>query len=333
MIEPALMAELWRGDFVESLHYGHAVVVDETGQLVSAWGDPGRLIYPRSAAKMLQALPLVESGAADALGLGEEELALACASHSATPVHTTRVAAWLERLALTESDLRCGAQPPMDKAARQALREAGEKPSQLHNNCSGKHCGFLSLSKHLGAGTGPEYLEPTHPVQRAVRSTFEDMAGMDSPGYGIDGCSAPNFVTTLEGFGRALALMAAPERLGGARARAAERLVRAMITRPHLVAGEGRACTELMRACECRAALKTGAEGVFAAILPTAKMAVAIKIDDGATRASEAAIAALLVKVGVLDRSDPVVTRFAMAEDRNRRDILTGHVRAAEGLF
>ncbi len=331
MTEPALLAEVWRGKFLESRHYGHAVIVDDTGQVVAAWGDPGRLIYPRSSAKMLQALPLVESGAADAAGLGAEELALACASHSAAEAHTGRVAAWLSGLGLDESDLRCGVQVPGDRRARAELRAAGAAPSQLHNNCSGKHSGFLTLNQHLGGGT--EYIDPDHPVQRAVREAFEEMTGTESPGFGIDGCSAPNFVTSLEGFGRALARMANPGSLGGTRAAAAQRLVTAMMAHPDLVASEGRACTRLMRACSGQAALKTGAEGVFAAILPGKRMGVALKVEDGGTRAAEATVAALLVRLGVLERGNPAVRQFAQAEVRNRRDILTGHVHAAEALF
>lgn len=331
MTEPALLAEVWRGDFVESRHFGHAVIVDDTGQVVAAFGDPARLIYPRSSAKMLQALPLVESGAAEAAGLRAEELALACASHNAAEAHTGRVATWLTRLGLGEADLRCGVQVPGDRAARAELRDAAAPPSQLHNNCSGKHSGFLTLSQHLGGA--PEYVDPDHPVQRAVRLAFEEMTGAESPGFGIDGCSAPNFVTSLEGFGRALARMASPDQLGGTRRAAAERLVAAMMAHPDLVAGEGRACTTLMRACAGQAALKTGAEGVFAAILPDKRMGIALKVDDGGTRAAEAAVAVLLVRLGVLERGDPAVQQFARAEVRNRRDILTGHVRAAEALF
>ena len=210
----------------------------------------------------------------------------------------TRVRRWLEGLGLGEADLRCGPQVPEDREERHRLRAAGEAPCQLHNNCSGKHAGFLTLGRELGGG--PEYIDPDHPVQKAVRAAFEEMTGEDSPGYGIDGCSAPNFACTLAGLGRASAKMAAPEGLGPAMAEAARTLVSAMAAHPLLVAGNGRACSELMTAAGGGVAVKTGAEGVFLAILPQQRLGVALKVEDGATRASEAAMAALLVRLGVL---------------------------------
>ena len=327
MAEAEVLAELWRGAMCESQHRGHAVIVDETGQVVEAWGDPSKVIYPRSSCKMLQALPLIESGAAAAAGLGSEHLALACASHQGAVAHTSRVDDWLKTLHLTETDLRCGPQMPDDRPARLGLREKGAEPCQLHNNCSGKHAGFLTLNKHLGGGA--EYVEPSHMVQQSVRAAFEDIVEEDSPGFGIDGCSAPNFACTLHGLGRAMASFAAPDRLKGARKDAASALVKAMAAHPLLVAGETRACTELMQVATGGTVVKTGAEGVFVAILPEQRIGVALKIEDGATRASEAAIAALLVRLGVVDKAAPAVQRRLNHPQKNRRDIVTGYVRAS----
>jgi L-asparaginase II len=332
MTEPAVLVEVTRGERVESRHRGHAVVVGDTGAVVAAWGDPRAVIYPRSAAKMLQALPLVESGAAAAAGLGEELLALACASHVGAEVHTTRVAAWLGDLGLTAADLLCGPQTPGDAEARELLRVQGRRPGQIHNNCSGKHAGFLTLARHMGAPTAG-YVEADHPVQQTVRAAIEEMCGEASPGWGIDGCSAPNFAVSLEGFARAMARRAAPERLAPARRDAALALVAAMTAHPVLVAGEGTCSTGLMRAARGRAAVKSGAEGVYAAILPEQRLGIALKIEDGAGRASEAAIAALLARCGVLERDHPAVRAFADAPVLNRREIETGRVRAVEALF
>ena len=149
MTHPAELVEVWRGDMIESRHQGHAVVVDQTGDIVASFGDPDAIIYPRSSCKMLQALPLITSGAAGAFALSDEQLALACASHNGAPIHTTRVADWLHTLDLDDAALRCGAQPPTDKDTRHALIRAGETPQQQHNNCSGKHAGFLTLTRHL----------------------------------------------------------------------------------------------------------------------------------------------------------------------------------------
>ncbi|MFY0693235.1 MAG: asparaginase [Paracoccaceae bacterium] len=330
MTQAVSMVEIWRGAFLESEHSGHAVVSDATGQIVEAWGDPDKIILPRSSCKMLQALPLLESGAAQAAGLGSEHFALACASHSGGAIHTDRVQKWLAELGLSDAALRCGVQLPSDLEARNALIRAYEEPCQFHNNCSGKHSGFLTLSKHLGGG--PEYIDPDHVVQRAVREAFEEMTGMSSPGFAIDGCSAPNFATSMLGLARAMAAMATPD-VDTVRGRAASSLVAAMAKHPELVAGEGRACTELMRACDGRAVVKTGAEAVFIAILPEKGLGIALKIMDGGTRAAEAAVAGLLVKYGALDASHPTAKKWITGPIRNRRDIVTGEMRFASSFL
>ena len=323
MNHPVVMAELWRGDRVESVHRGHAVVVDASGSVRAAWGNPDQIIYPRSSSKMLQALPLVESGAASAAGLQARHLALACASHQGAPMHADTVAAWLGSIDRSESDLRCGPQPPSDPADRQALRETGASPCQLHNNCSGKHAGFVTLARHLNAG--PDYIDPDHPVQRSVRAAFEEMTQETSPGFGIDGCSAPNFATSLSGLARAMATMAAPG--DGARGRAATSLVDAMLEHPLMVAGHGRACSELMAAMD-NVAVKTGAEGVFIAIDRNNGLGVALKIEDGATRASEAAMVAILVSLGLIEDQHPMAQKRLNAVQPNRRDLPAAHLRA-----
>ncbi len=331
MTDPVAMAELWRSDLRESLHLGHAVICDDSGQIVQAWGDPEALIYPRSSCKMIQALPLVTSGAAAKYGLGTEQLALSCASHNGAEIHTSRVRAWLGDLGLSDSDFRCGPQMPDDKDARYALIRGDEQPCQYHNNCSGKHCGFLTLAQHMGAG--PDYVEIDHPVQRAVRDAFEEVTGETSPGYGIDGCSAPNFQTTLHGLARAMAWFASAGDRSDRSSLAAQQLVGAMVAHPDLVAGEGRACTELMRAMEGRVAVKTGAEGVFVAIIPEKRMGVALKITDGATRGSECAIATILSGLGVLDPNHPATLKRMAAPQLNRRKIEVGQIRPAPALI
>lgn len=313
--DAAPLAALWRADLLESRHRGHVAIADASGAVVAAWGNPDAVIYPRSSAKMLQALPLVESGVA----LPSERLALACASHEGAGIHVLGVERWLADLGLEEADLRCGPQTPEDKAERRRLRALAEAPCQLHNNCSGKHAGFLMLNQRLGGGS--EYVEIDHPVQKAVRAAFEEMTGADSPHWGIDGCSAPNFATTVSGLARAMARMASPAGLGRARGDAAAALVAAMRAHPDLVAGEGRACTELMQAMGGRVAVKTGAEGVYVAILPERGLGIALKAEDGATRAAECAIATLLVRLGELDPADPACERRMAPVLPNRRGL------------
>lgn len=331
MTNPVPLTEIWRGPHLECLHTGHAVICDENGDIVEAWGDPEAVVYPRSSAKMIQALPLVESGAADAFGLGPEQLALACASHQGAAIHTDRVRAWIGDLGLTDDDFRCGPQMPKDRTAFNAIVCSGSTPCQVHNNCSGKHAGFMTLSRHLGAG--PEYAEFDHPVQQACLQAFEEVTGETSPGHGIDGCSVPNFLTTMHGIARAVASFAAAREGADARQTAMVRLREAMIAHPDLVAGDRRACTDLMRACSEPVALKTGAEGFFVAIAPTRGLGIALKITDGATRAANCTIAALLVRLGLLDPDHPSARRFVNAPILNRRKIETGIIKPDASLI
>lgn len=330
MAEAAEMVELWRGGLLESTHRGHAVLCDETGQIVEAWGDPGRVIFPRSSCKMLQALPLVESGAADAFGLTEAHLALSCASHQGAALHVNMARDWLAGLDLGEPDLRCGSHEPYDRAERDRLICDHEGPCQLHNNCSGKHSGFLTTTKHLKAG--PEYVELDHPLQKAIRAATEEVTGETAAGYGIDGCSAPNFAMSIAGLARGMAKFAATDG-SGTRGRAMQRLTRAMAAYPELVAGEGRACTELMRAMGGRVSIKTGAEAVFVAIIPEKKLGLALKIEDGNSRASEAALVGILARLGVLDIAHPMAQKRLPAPQTNCRGLTVGELRLSEGFL
>lgn len=330
MTGPVPLAEIWRGEFLESLHLGHAVICDGAGQIVQAWGNPDQVVLPRSSSKMLQALPLITSGAADAAGLGTEQLALACASHQGAAIHTQRVTRWLDDLGLGESDLRCGPQLPDDLPARTQMIKTDTSPCQIHNNCSGKHAGFLTLGKHLKAG--PEYIDPSHAVQKACLDAFEDATQLTSPGYGIDGCSAPNYATTLHGMARAMGFFASAHTRSDSVSTAAVRLREAMALHPELVAGETRACTELMRAMNHKVAIKTGAEAFFVAIVPEKQMGIALKVADGTTRGAECAIAALLVRLGVLDADHPATLKRMNAPIINRCGTLTGYIRPTSGL-
>ncbi|KRS14085.1 L-asparaginase [Roseovarius atlanticus] len=325
------LTEIWRGDIVESLHLGHAVICNGQGEVIEGWGDADAVTYPRSSAKMIQAMPLVDSGAADAFGLGPRQLALACASHQGAAVHTEAVNDWIHGLGLSDDDFRCGPQMPQDRAAFNHLIKTDGSPCQVHNNCSGKHAGFMTLSKHLNGG--PEYVDPDHPVQRACFEAFEELTGERSPGFAPDGCNAPNSITTMRGIGRAMGWFANATTGGGVRQDAAVRLREAMIANPLLVAGEKRACTELMKACHEPVALKTGAEGFFVAIAPTKKLGIALKAADGSTRAANCTIAALLVRIGVLDPQHPATLKFMNAPILNRRKVRTGIVKPVDGLL
>ncbi len=289
MTQNPILVEILRGGVVESTHRGRACIVDANGNVVRAWGDISAMICPRSATKPFQAMPLLTTGAADAFSLGGEEIALACASHSGEPEHTSRVAAWLARLDLGMDDLACGAHAPSSTVTYEALIRGGGTPGRIHNNCSGKHTGFLTVAKHLGVATRG-YHHVDHPVQQLVLECLGEMSGCDPKTFHTvcDGCSAPNVFMPL----RALALAWA--RLGTSHEAAQRRVVDAMKMHPVLMSGHGRPCATLINAMTGRGIVKTGAEGVFAAALPEQGLGVAVKIDDGAGRAAVIAITAIL---------------------------------------
>lgn len=329
MTDPVDFVELWRGDRLESVHRGHAVVIDRNGDIAHAWGDPDTVTYPRSSAKMIQALPMVESGIADRFGLTVEQLALSCASHSGAAIHTDRVQRWLKDLDLDDNVFVCGTQWPADIAARDGLIKADATPCRYHNNCSGKHCGFLTMAK--AHGWSPDYVEIDHPLQVTIKQAFEEVTQETSPGWGIDGCSAPNHACSIVGMARAMATFASADE-SDARSSAMVRLREAMMAHPELVSNTDRACAHLMWAGKGKVAVKTGAEGYFVAILPEKKMGVALKIVDGATRASECAMASILCRLGVLDADDPAVKAYRNPDLRNFAGLITGDMRPSAAL-
>ena len=294
-----VLVEVTRGDHVESAHRGAIAICDARGALNFAVGDVEALVYPRSSLKPVQAIPLIESGAAAMFDLGTEEIALACASHSGEPQHTAKVSAWQAKIGCSVADLACGAHKPMHEATANEMIARGEKWTPLHNNCSGKHTGFMSVARALGAPVA-QYEKPEHPVQSLVEEIFSQMAGVPRPlHYGTDGCTVPNFAVPLRALARAMAQIANPQHLPPARAEACRTILAAMTKHPDLVAGTGRACTFLMRQCPTLA-VKMGAEGMFVAILPALGLGAALKIEDGAGRAAETAMAALLIRLGAL---------------------------------
>lgn len=325
-----IMCEIWRGSYLESVHTGMAVICDKDGEISHQWGDPNALILPRSSAKMMQAIPLIISGAEKKFSIGEDLLALACASHNAAEIHLSRVLGWLSHLGFSETDLRCGPQPSKDPYVKKQMLEKGQSPCQIHNNCSGKHAGFLSVARHLNAG--PEYTDPDHPVQLMVMDVFQELTQNKVDGITIDGCSAPNPAIPLYSLAKAMSWFATAHKRDDQLSKAALKLRNAMVNYPELVAGDLRACTNLMKACEKKAILKTGAEGVFVAILPELEKGIALKIFDGGTRASECAIASLLIQLGVLNPNHPTALAYTHAPILNWRKIQTGMMKASNSF-
>jgi L-asparaginase II len=292
-----VLVEVLRGTGVESVHRGAVSVVDGDGKPVWEIGDTAHAIFPRSAVKAIQALPFVESGAADAYGFGERELALACASHSGEPEHAELAGQMLAKAGLDVSALECGAHWPTRQAATVALARAGGSPSALHNKCSGKHSGFLCTCAHAGIGHRG-YVHADHDLQEMVRGAMEDVTGAahTADRRGIDGCSIPTYAVPLRDLARGFGRMTTGNGLGSQRAKAAQRLLSACMAEPFLVSGTDRADATLMEAAPGRIFVKIGAEGVYCAALPELGLGIALKCDDGAARAAETMIAAVLAK-------------------------------------
>lgn len=297
-----VVATVTRGTMTESRHRVRVAVVDAAGHVVANWGDLNALVYPRSSNKCLQAVPLIESGAADAFQVSTEELALACASHGGEEMHTRRVAAWLDRIGLSVDDLECGGHLPTHEPTAHALLARGEAPTALHNNCSGKHTGFLTVARHKGEKTAG-YVRYDHPVQQRILGVLEQVTGQDlsrAP-WGVDGCAIPTIGLPLGALALGMARIADPAPLPDRRAEALGRLADAWGRHPELVAGTDTFDTGFMRAVGPRVLLKSGAEGMCCAVLRDEGLGIALKVEDGAPRAAGPVMAAVLRRLGVVD--------------------------------
>lgn len=334
MSNPVLV-EVLRGNRVESAHRGMAVVVDGAGKTVFAVGDVDRPVFPRSACKAMQALPLVEGGAADAYGFGNKELALASSSHSGEPEHVALAASMLTAAGRGEADLECGAHWSSEQKVLIEQARTLDKPNQLHNNCSGKHSGFICACCHRG--NDPKgYVTYEHPLQVEIRDTMRDLTGtlLDRDNCGIDGCSIPTYAVPLRSLAHGFAKMATGEGIGAERAKASRRIIEACMAEPFYVAGSGRACTKLMQAAPGRIFAKTGAEGVFCAAIPELGLAIALKCEDGATRAAESMVAAVLARFFRDDEAlHDRLMGFAKHTFRNWNGIEVGAIRPSDVLL
>lgn len=286
-----------RGGSTESVHRAGLAVADARGRLVASFGDPKLVTFLRSAAKPMQAVALVESGAADRFGFGPKELAISCGSHSGEPVHTALVEAMLARIGLTPDHLRCGPHAPYDKAEAERL---GKSFTNLHNNCSGKHAGMLAVCVHKGWDVAT-YLDPSHPLQAWIRNVVAQETHVDSEEIrvGVDGCGVPCFAVPLRAAAGAYARLARPEAIRGDRGRTLRRLRDAMLAHPDLVAGTHRLDTDFMRAFPGRFLGKVGGEAVHGAALPTLGLGVLTKVHDGNYRALGPILWRILEELGV----------------------------------
>jgi L-asparaginase II len=321
MINPVI-AEVTRGGIVESRHRGAYAVMNATGHIVAAEGAIAADVFPRSAIKAFQCLPVIESGAADRFGFTAEEIAFCCSSHNGEAEHVRVARALLAKAGNAEDLYECGAHWPLDEASRFALVRQGAGCAAVHNNCSGKHAGMLALARQLGVNPRG-YTRPDHPVQRLIARTMGEICGIDLDGQpmGIDGCSVPTWAMPLKNMALGFARLARPDFAAG------QRIIGAVRAHPFMVAGTGDFDTLIMQAVP-RVFVKTGAEGVYGGCIPHAGLGIALKVDDGASRASEAAMATVLAGLDVWTPEEKeLLSRFRHHELVNWRKFAVGEVR------
>ena len=327
----SLVVEVTRGGLVESRHHVSVAVVDASGRLRARAGDPRRTAFARSAVKPFQALPLVLDGVVDRFGITPVELALCCASHNAEERHVAVARSILERIGASEDMLACGPHVPMGAAAARMLAARGQEPARIHNNCSGKHAGMLALAAaHDWPLAG--YHRPEHPVQQRILREIAAWTAVpgDDIELGVDGCGVPTFGLALAAFAGAFARLAAGARKGDP---GPSRVVGAMVQNPEFVGGIDRLCTELMRIAGGRIFVKVGAEGMYCAGIPGAELGVCLKVEDGATRAAEPALLAVLRALQLLsDEEYGLLERFGAPPVLNTRGEPVGGVRAIASL-
>lgn len=330
-----ILARVFRGRTLESIHRGHYVIIDHKRNIIDSAGDPRIITFMRSAAKPIQALHLITEGTADAYGFSEEEIALACASHSGEPRHTRIAALMLERIGLTEAHLHCGVHLPFNEKEAERMLRAGEYPTQLHNNCSGKHAAMLATAKHLASDLNT-YEQSDHPVQGKILRDLAEFSEteLESIQIATDGCSAPNFAVSLAAMAVSFLNLVAPsDAIGETNRAAAKRIVSAMVRFPELVGGSERLDTILMQAAGGRIVSKVGAEGIWlCGILPGGDFAggaaIALKIEDGDDKRARPVVAASLLKnLGILPSE--AATEISPMPVRNRRGETVGRIESA----
>ena len=332
---PERLVEVYRGDLVESIHFGHVVISNNIGKVLAYLGNPAALIYPRSSCKIIQALPLVEMGLERGFSLTEEHLALACASHSGGEMHLNVAKDWLQKIKLDEKDLLCGPHLPYDKIELKKLKINNEKPSPLHNNCSGKHLGFLTIAQAISkkSDSKKNYIDVDHTVQKIIKKTFEDITGFLNPDYALDGCSAPNFACSIQSLAKAMAVFANPENLQKNRIMSIAKLRNAVLSHPELIAGSDRLCTKIMKKSNGRLIVKVGAEGVYTAMLLDKGLGMALKICDGSKRAAECLITTLLIMLGYFKKDDQDFLNYLNTPIYNWSEKKTGIIRASDVVW
>jgi len=300
---PPPLVKVSRGGLAESLHRGSITVVDASGRLIASLGDPKGGVFLRSAAKPLQALPVIESGAADRFGMIPGEIAVMCGSLNGQDYQVEAVQSILSKIGLDGSHLDCGVHRPSHRPTASAMTRSGEKPTTLHNNCAGKHAAMLALCAHHGFPI-EGYTKRDHPVQEMILNKVAEMCEIpvEEIGVGIDGCGVPVFALPLANLALSYAKLARAAETGSPGPMA--RLMSAVLAHPEMIAGDERICTDVMRAGQGRFLAKTGAEGSYGLAIPDKGLGVALNVEDGHARAVNQIVIEILAQLGQLSREE-----------------------------
>ncbi|NLN83888.1 MAG: asparaginase [Firmicutes bacterium] len=336
MSRSAELVHVTRGGLVESVHYGDVAVVDATGKLIAYAGAPReKFAFWRSSAKPFQAIPVIESGAAEKYNLTDKEVAVFTASHNGEIFHTDAVQSILKKIGLDESYLQCGVHNPLYAPRAAELKEAGIEASEIHNNCSGKHSGMLTLGKMLGADPS-YYTELRHPVQQAMLQSVSEFTSvpMEEIPIGIDGCGVPVHGLSVYHMALAWARLINPIGMSEKRQEAAEKVRTAMMKHPEMVAGTGRLCTALMSAAPGKIVAKSGAEAIYGFAIPELGIGMSLKIADGGGRATNAAVLGVLRQLDYLSEKEfESLLELEVRQLKNHRQDLIGEVKPAVNLI
>ena len=338
-MQSEILAKVIRGETVESIHRGHLIIVNGEGETLFALGNPETVTFWRSSAKSIQAVPFLKNGAAEAFGFSEKEIALACGSHSGEEIHVRIAAQMLDKINLSEADLRCGIHLPFDEKRAEEMIRSGEQPNQLHNNCSGKHAAMLALAKHTGADL-KTYDSPENSVQQAILDCVTEFSDVsrDEIKIGIDGCAAPNFALPIRAMALCFArLVLPPKSFDDETREACRRIVSAIVSHPEMIGGSGRLDTMIMQAARGKIVSKIGAEGVYSAgVLPSPQykkgLGIAFKIEDGDDKRARAVVLVeLLRQLEIFDAE--TLKEFSPLLIKNRRGETVGEVAANFKIF
>jgi L-asparaginase II len=325
----SVVAKVYRGDLVDLTHIGHVAVADYTGKLLYHYGNPDRVTFARSSAKPIQAIPVVESGATDAYGLTDREIALLCASHSGESFHVDAVRSILKKADLTDKYLQCGTHYPFADYAAQELRNKGLKPETVHCNCSGKHSGMLITAKYLNEDLDT-YYKPEHPVQQRIMKTIAEICEYDEEKIitATDGCGVPVHAMPLYKFAQGFARLSKPEVLGEERGRVVKRLTNAMTAYPDMVGGTDRFCTDLMKVCGDRLFAKSGAAAYYAIGLKDKGIGMSFKVEDAAKGIVFAMVLGVLSQLNIITPMEfKQLEKYYIMQDKNHKGELVGHTK------